>query len=177
MQHKLHYYIAGLIKHPRAFLLDRASKQADNDPEYVSILQKSKFILCPRGFSPSSWRCFETMKVGRVPVIVSDEWVPPPGLPWDKFSIRIPEAEVESIPALLESLEYRAEEMGKKARQEWFAHFSIEQSFNWLISRCLEIQPFVPEYQSFLKRNRLPEIWRSGRLFDFFKDFVRYRFH
>lgn len=164
------------LSHPRAFLADRSSNQKDNDVEYVTILHKSKFVLCPRGFSPSTWRCFETMKAGRVPVIISDEWMPPPGLPWDEFSVRIPESAIETIPALLESLEDRAEEMGKRARQEWFAHFSIEESFNWIISRCLEIQPFVPAYQSFLKRNRLPEIWRSGILFDFLKDFIRHRF-
>ncbi len=31
---------------------------------YTDVMEKSKFILCPRGVGTSSWRLFETMKMG-----------------------------------------------------------------------------------------------------------------
>jgi len=42
---------------------------------YLSELTQSKFVLCPRGTSPNSYRLFETMQLGRCPVIISDQWV------------------------------------------------------------------------------------------------------
>ena len=66
---------------------------------YLSLLRRSKFVLCPRGKGTSSWRLFETMKAGRVPVIISDQWVQPEGPAWIECSVRIREiAEVLSIP-------------------------------------------------------------------------------
>src|SRR2546430_7005512 len=44
---------------------------------------------------------------GRVPVIVSDDWVEPTGPNWDEFTIRVPEGAVADIPRLLESREDR----------------------------------------------------------------------
>ena len=49
---------------------------------YLSLLRRSKFVLCPRGKGTSSWRLFETMKARRVPVIISDQWVQIEGPEW-----------------------------------------------------------------------------------------------
>jgi hypothetical protein len=35
---------------------------------------------CPAGIGPATYRLFEAMELGRVPVILSDEWVPRKGL-------------------------------------------------------------------------------------------------
>ena len=43
------------------------------------------------------------MMLGRVPVIVSDQWVPPDGPDWESFSMRVKEREVDTIPAMLEA--------------------------------------------------------------------------
>ena len=45
------------------------------------------------------------MRMGRVPVILSDDWVEPIGPSWEKFSIRIRERDVDRIPAPLEKRE------------------------------------------------------------------------
>src|SRR2546423_4170060 len=39
------------------------------------ICKASKFILCSRGVGTSSVRLFDTMRMGRVPVILSDQWL------------------------------------------------------------------------------------------------------
>jgi hypothetical protein len=116
----------------RAFTRDASSGQADNDAEYARIMERSKFVLCPRGYGPSTWRLFETMRAGRVPVIISDDWAEPPRLPWAKFSVRVPEREINSIPETLAGLEDRASDMGHIAAQVWRHNFSLSRAFNWI---------------------------------------------
>ncbi len=160
------------LEHSRAFLSDSSSNQADNDAAYVDVLQKSKFVLCPKGFGASTWRCFEAMRAGRVPVIISDNWFPPPGLNWEEFSIQVAESEIHTIPQMLERIEPAAEEMGQKARKAWYGNFSLERSFDWLIQRCVDIQPHTVANHDLLSRNRLAELSKD-RFGRFLKDYIR----
>lgn len=72
---------------------------------YAELLGRSKFVLCPRGHSPTSFRLFETLQASRVPVVISDNWLPPPGIPWPDCTVRIRERHVRQIPQVLECLE------------------------------------------------------------------------
>ena len=84
---------------------------AEARARYRAVLARSKFVLCPRGFGPSSMRLFEALRAGRVPVIISDEWLPPPRVDWGKCSIRVPECEVHQIPSILRACECRWHEL------------------------------------------------------------------
>ena len=44
---------------------------------FREIVGRSRFVLCPRGKGTSSFRIFEALSAGRVPVIIADEWMPP----------------------------------------------------------------------------------------------------
>ena len=127
------------LKHPRAHVEDASSGQSDNDARYAEIMAKSKFVLCPRGIGPSTWRLFETMRIGRVPVIIADEWVEPKGMDWSAFSVRFREKDIDAIPAALEQLEDRAEQMGNAARDAWNNYFSEAGSFEWVADACERI--------------------------------------
>lgn len=141
------------LRHPRSFfqnttedfdrILDRKMgerERLDYDRRYAEVVKASKFVLCPRGLSASSIRLFETMQMGRVPVILSDDWVAPVGPRWEKFAIRIREGDYAEIPRLLEQRESEAVEMGERARQEWEECFSDEVLFHRLVELCLDIQ-------------------------------------
>lgn len=104
---------------------------------YCGAMTDSKFILCPRGIGVSSWRLFETMRAGRVPVIISDDWIAPNGPRWNKFSIRIKENEVQTIPAVLEENEHRAVELGAIARKEWKYWYSKERVFTTVVDQLI----------------------------------------
>src|SRR5262245_25097689 len=45
---------------------------------FTSLTERSRFTLCPRGFGPTSFRLYEAMQLGSVPVYVSDHH----HLPW-----------------------------------------------------------------------------------------------
>ncbi len=106
----------------------------------IEMSRQSHFVLCPRGQGASSIRLFETMQMGRSPVIVSDDWVEPAGPDWSSFAVRVPEDAVASIPALLEPMRGRSREMGAAARRAWEDWFSPEVCSGRLIDACLSIR-------------------------------------
>lgn len=140
------------LTHPRGLLQDSSAfkfydGQQSGDEErqermrrYVETLIDSKFVLCPRGLGTGSVRLFETMALGRVPVILSDGWVAPTGLAWEEFSLRVPEARAAEVPALLEAAEQRWESMAVAARRAYDEWFAPEVMFGRMIDWCLEIR-------------------------------------
>jgi exostosin family protein len=119
--------------------MDRRER-LDYDRRYAELTKASKFVLCPRGLSASSIRLFETMRMGRAPVILSDAWVPPTGPHWEACSIRVREQEFAGVPRLLEEREAEAVQMGDRARKEWEEWFSDEVLFHRLVELCLDIK-------------------------------------
>ena len=105
---------------------DAADQVKDYRQRYWSIMARSQFVLCPRGYGSSSFRLFEAMQCGRAPVIVSDAWVPPAGPDWSAFSLRIPERKLAQIPQILAQHEDEAARMGELARKAWQQWFSDE---------------------------------------------------
>jgi hypothetical protein len=128
--------------------------------DYFQTMRESMFVLCPRGVAPSSYRIFEAMKAGRVPVIVADAWVPPVGPNWTEFSLQVPEARLEDVPRILEGMAHRAPEMGRRARQAWDNWFSVKQAFQTIVTCCLQIkearrdQGMIGRYRPFIQLAR-----------------------
>jgi Exostosin family len=150
------------LSHPRSFFQDTsadyrnvlggkldAAAMREYWRRYGEIYKASKFGLCPRGMGTSSVRLFDTMRMGRVPVILSDQWVEPQGPRWEKFSLRVPEADFACIPDLLEKHEASAVEMGLLARTQWEEWFSERVCFHRVVEWCLDIK----------SRRRIPEAW------------------
>ena len=91
---------------------------------YAEMLGRSLFVACPRGRGPGSMRLYEAMQAERCPVIVSDEWLPPPFVDWGTCSIRVPEAHVRRLPEILRARRGEALELGRAARRVWEESFS-----------------------------------------------------
>jgi hypothetical protein len=187
--HPLRKRIASLAG-PRGFVRDTSQdegrgfgKSAETYQQwaatYFQTIREAMFVLCPRGVAPSSYRIFEAMKAGRVPVIVADAWVPPVGPDWPEFSVQIPEKRLEEVPDLLERMAGRAPDMGLRARQAWERWFSAEQAFQTVATWCLQIkearrnQWLLGNYRPFLELARpiflrhvlLPAAKRKLRVF------------
>lgn len=121
------------LEHPRA-LIRRVDGHVNWHPDapgfeerrdsYAESLRRSAFVLCPRGRATSSFRFYEVMAAGRVPVVIADAWVPPAGIDVSEFAILWPEANVEGLPAYLASQEHRAAEMGRRAREVFTQRFA-----------------------------------------------------
>jgi hypothetical protein len=69
-------------------------------PGWRDLMARSVFSLCPRGLGRASFRLYEALSVGSIPVYIWDdvEWLPyRDELPWDEFCISVRVDEVESI--------------------------------------------------------------------------------
>jgi hypothetical protein len=178
--HPVRKILAGLQHPPGAFVDTSSDSQAvmwQGSPEqknafwtrYVDLAKRSRFILCPRGVAPSSIRLFEAMCLGRVPVILSDEWLPPAGPDWDRFSLRIPESEAAHVPQILVEKESAADEMGLIARSEWEKHFSPDIIFHRVVELCFEIRQSRRLPEALSRLTILPQLLRPRNLRELFR--------
>jgi Exostosin family len=144
--HPLRARLAAL-SHPSGLIANTANRppwkggdQRSYVEEYAAVMNRSRFVLCPRGRGVASMRLFETMRLGRAPVIISDWWVPIPGPLWQTFSVPVREMDVSNIPSMLERLTKKAPEMGRRARSAWEHWFAPDVLFDRLINWCFEIR-------------------------------------
>ena len=166
-----------------AFLRDTSNKDAwalneedyqEYQASYAEICRLSKFILCPRGLAPNSYRLYECLEMGIPPVIISDEWVPTVGPRWDEFSIRVSEAHIATIPVLLEERATNAAAMGMLARQTWEEWFAPDKQFHYLTEACLRLHAartrvsyltYLKQWWRFLQPSHARSLLRYGKGF------------
>ena len=122
----------------RGWLLHDAEKVA-YERRYREACLDSQFVLCPRGSGPSSYRLYEAMQLGRAPVVVSDAWVPHDGPSWSECVVRVREANVPDIPAILRERAGEAARMGERARCEWQRWVAPEVALERLVGVAAEL--------------------------------------
>lgn len=149
------------LKHPRASIVDTSAVDFFGDPtqaveqqrkRYAETMGRSKFVLCPAGAGPSSFRIFETLAAGRVPVIVSDLWVPPAGPKWADCAIFVPEKEIERMGEILEEAEAGFPAMARAARGAWEEWFAPEVLFHRMTEALKDIMETRRAPESVLSR-------------------------
>ena len=96
--------------------------------DYTDALAESLFVLCPRGIGTASLRLFETLEAGRAPVIIADDWLPPPHIDWS-FALQVAERDIGAIPELLRAHAHEAEARGRAARAAWASAYAPEVLF------------------------------------------------
>jgi hypothetical protein len=104
---------------------------------YAELVGRSRFVVCPRGRGASSIRLFEALQVGRPPVIVSDDWLPPPFVDWETCSVRIAEQDLDRLPQVLREREAEAGVLGERAREVWERYFAPRRQLSTLVAGCL----------------------------------------
>lgn len=110
----------------------------DNFKRFIDITCSSKFGLAPRGYGRSSFRLYEILQLGTVPVYISDVHYLPwmDELDWNDFCVPINEDEIEEIDDILKSIsdvEYnRLLENGRRVYKEYF---SLEGMFKNIVKR------------------------------------------
>jgi hypothetical protein len=107
---------------------------------FQEVLARSRFVLCPRGRGTSSIRLYETLAAGRVPVIISDDWVAPRGPDWAACSIRWPEGRIEGLVEQLEEMDGDWPTMSAAAAREYDEFFAADATFHRLVELCRELR-------------------------------------
>jgi hypothetical protein len=110
-------------------------------------LEKAVFCICPCGAGVSSFRMYEAMRSGCIPVIVSDHWVPSLPIDWNQFSIRIREDQVHEIPRLLREKSKHASQLRENLRAVVETYLADQVIFDYQVHVGLSISnnlDFVP---------------------------------
>ncbi len=127
---------------------------------YVDVLGRSKFVLCPRGAGTASIRLFEVLAAGRVPVVISDEWVPPAGIDWGACSVRLAENETEAVGERLETIESHWPAMAEAAQHVYDMWFAPDVWFHRVVELCREV---IEGGETGVARQwTQPEMWRAA---------------
>ena len=132
---------AAIVEEARGFRFwDAASGDfEERRARFRSTLARSRFVLCPRGNGTSSIRLYETLAVGAVPVIISDDWVPPVGPAWEQCSIRWPEGRIDGLTQMLEARDRDWPRLSAAARRAHAEYFSPPVYFHHVIECCAEL--------------------------------------
>ena len=69
--------------------------------QYKQQMHDLTYVLCPRGIENYSYRFYEALKFGRVPVLVDTDIVLPEGVNWDELIVRVPYAELSRIGSFI----------------------------------------------------------------------------
>ncbi|MFQ6537962.1 MULTISPECIES: exostosin domain-containing protein [Aphanothece] len=153
------------LRHPRGVVIDACLPDRGLAPAaFRRLLARSRFVLCPRGYGSSSFRLFETLRAGRVPVIVSDEWIPCSGPDWPSFSLMVREDKISSLPALLEKAETQYAQMQQAARRAWAEWFATDVVFHRTVEWCLDLARHQPASRRWDDRHYRLGRWRPSML-------------
>ena len=94
----------GSITHPlRQALYDTYHKKflfLSNNKDWRTVLESSHFALCPRGFGHTSFRMYETIQLGTLPIYVWEgvKWLPYQELiNWESFAIITEGSDIASL--------------------------------------------------------------------------------
>ncbi|HEY4323651.1 MAG TPA: exostosin family protein [Mucilaginibacter sp.] len=165
----------------KSYLLDTSDKNSwelngsEKDNYYKHFAQiclESKFVLCPRGIGPNSYRLYECLEMGVAPVIISDDWIETSGPVWNDFSIRVSESDIHKIPEILAQREHESDKMGELARKAWTDWFTKDKQFHHLTEACLALHnsrskisfmTYVFQYLKFLQPYHLKNLSRYYR--------------
>ncbi|KAI3696667.1 hypothetical protein L6452_29128 [Arctium lappa] len=95
---------------------------------YIDHMKTSKYCICARGFAVHSPRVVESLFYNCVPVIISDNYVPPffEVLNWESFAVFVLEKDIPNLKTVLLSIPQETYlemyERVKKVREHFFWH-------------------------------------------------------
>lgn len=95
------------------------------DKNYIESMRTSKYCICARGFAVNSPRVVEAILYECVPVILSDNYVPPmfEVLNWESFAVFVLEKDIPNLKNILLSIseeKYNEMQMRVKMVQKHF---------------------------------------------------------
>ena len=108
-----------------------------NFETYKTILNRSIFTLAPRGYGYTSFRIYEAILCGSIPIYIwHDKKILPFNdiLEWEKFSFIVHSSEVHKIPQLLKSANIK--EMQSKLA-EVQKYFLFDETYNYIKGKLI----------------------------------------
>tara|TARA_Y100000389_G_C17447624_1_gene512593 strand:- start:646 stop:1524 length:879 start_codon:yes stop_codon:yes gene_type:complete len=109
--HKIRTIIEKKLKNKKGFYIENLDSmnskiETVNLEKYENLIKSSHFFLCPRGYGPASFRLYESIELGTIPVYISDKFVLPfeDQINWKKFSVLIKKNKIGKLPKILDDI-------------------------------------------------------------------------
>lgn len=112
-------------KDPEMNIFGRMPFGVASKMNYIEHMKSSKYCICPKGYEVNSPRVVESIFYECVPVIISDNFVPPffEVLDWDAFSVIVAEKDIPRLKDILSSIpeeKYVKMQMAVRKAQRYF---------------------------------------------------------
>lgn len=120
-------------KDPEMKIFGRMPLGVASKMSYIEQMKSSKYCICPKGFEVNSPRVVESIFYECVPVIISDNFVPPffEVLDWSTFSVIVAEKDIPRLKDILSSIpeeKYVKMQMAvRKAQRHFLWHAKPER--------------------------------------------------
>lgn len=107
---------------------------------FLDLAMQSEFCLCPRGYGLNSFRLYEAMQLGCIPVIITDEFYLPwqDELNWSEFSVLISK---DNIPNIVDILKiYKPEDINRmrnKIKEIYPSYFTMDGLYKNILKRLV----------------------------------------
>ena len=113
------------------------SKSKEN---YINHLKRNTYVLCPRGSENYSFRFYEALNYGRVPILIDTDMVLPPGINWEEIAIIIDYDNISNLRAII-ARDYQncTEDDFIIRQQKAIQTMKKLQEMNWIDDICNKI--------------------------------------
>jgi hypothetical protein len=96
-------------------------------------LQRNTYIVCPRGTENYSFRIYEALNSGRIPVIIDTDIVLPEQIDWRRLAIVVPYDSLKRIyDIILNDYELRSTEEFLERQQKAFSTMLSLRTMSWV---------------------------------------------
>jgi hypothetical protein len=119
--------------------IDNWTNQIADDKQqlFLDVTSKSKFTLAPRGFGKTSFRLYEALKLGSIPVYIYDEpWLPyTEMIDWNKLAVL---SHINDVPFLYDRLKSITDEEYRSMLAYYKEHeylFTFEGMSDYVIQK------------------------------------------
>lgn len=140
--HAIRKQMYDALKDHDMFIVKDVYTKRDNTPNFAEVTERSCFTLCPRGYGKTSFRLYEAMQLGSVPIYISDvHWLPyTQFVNWSKFCLVVKPEEIKDLPQRLIQLYTSGEHkvMAAEAKRVYEEYFCFEQMFKWVLKMLEE---------------------------------------
>jgi len=111
----------------------------EREQEFKNITEKSLFTLCPRGNGPTSYRLYESMQLGSIPIYIHDDnkWIPwQDEINWEDICILFKLEETSFLGTYLRNMSNsEINEMRNKIKKIYDEYFTMEKVCETIIRK------------------------------------------
>jgi len=114
--------------------------QSDRLAHFIELTKRSHFSLCPRGYGAQSFRLYEVLQLGSIPVFIYDkDWFPfSDEINWSEFCVLIHETQIPDIKNILSNISIDQQnkmlEAGKNIYKKYFTLESTSKQILKILS-------------------------------------------